>query len=116
MATAIVDGLRALDGVSAVRLDERDEATALASASENGATWLISGGYQHVAGQVRITARLLDVATGELLQTVKVDGALDALTELMAEAVSTLGAGLDARRADIARHRSPMAMATEERA
>ena len=99
MADAMAGGLRQLDGVSVVTLDAEDEGAALDAATARSAAWLISGGYQHVGGQLRITARLLDVATGELVQTVKVDGALDELPDLLAEVVSSLRSALDARTA-----------------
>ena len=101
MADAMAGGLRQLDGVSVVTLDAEDEGAALDAATARSAAWLISGGYQHVGGQLRITARLLDVATGELVQTVKVDGALDELPDLLAEVVSSLRSALDARTAKV---------------
>ena len=101
MADAMAGGLRQLDGVSVVTLDAEDEGAALDAATARNAAWLISGGYQHVGGQLRITARLLDVETGELVRTVKVDGALDELPDLLAEVVSTLRSALDARTANV---------------
>ena len=97
MADAMTGGMQQLDGVSAVTLDAEEEVAALDAATARNATWLISGGYQHVGGQLRITARLLDVSTGELVQTVKVDGALDELPRLLAEVVATLRSALEAR-------------------
>jgi RND family efflux transporter MFP subunit len=112
MASAMADGLRQLDGVSVVRLDEPDEGVALESAAGQSAAWLISGGYQHVGGRLRITARLLDVATGELVQTVKVDGTLDELPDLLTEALSTLRAALEARSARVIPYRQDRALMT----
>ena len=106
MAQAMADGLRQLDGVSVVPLDERDETTALDAATGRSAAWLVSGGYQHVGGRLRITARLLDAATGELVQTVKVDGTIDELADLLAEVVSTLRAALVARTANVVAERT----------
>ena len=59
MADAMAGGLRQLDGVSTVMLDAEDEVAALDAATARNAAWLISGGYQHVGGRLRITARLL---------------------------------------------------------
>ena len=94
MADAMAGGLRQLDGVSTVMLDAEDEVAALDAATARNAAWLISGGYQHVGGRLRITARLLDVATGELMRTVKVDGTLDELPGLLTEVVFTLRTAL----------------------
>ena len=88
MADAMAGGLRQLDGVSTAMLDAEDEVAALDAATARNAAWLISGGYQHVGGRLRITARLLDVATGELMRTVKVDGTLDELPGLLTESFS----------------------------
>ena len=101
MADTMTGGLQQLDGVSAVRLDAKEEVAPLDAATARNATWLISGGYQHVGGQLRITARLLDVSTGELVQTVKVDGALDELPRLLAEVVATLRSALEARTSNV---------------
>ena len=59
---------------------------------ERRATWLITGGYQRVGAHLRITARLLEVATGDVLHTVRVDGTVDelfAIQDRVAEAVGT---------------------------
>ena len=90
MVDALADGLRQLDGVSIVTLAAEDDAAALDAAIARNTAWLISGGFQHVGGRLRITARLLDVATGDLVRTVKVDGTLDELSDLLADVVSTL--------------------------
>ena len=99
IAAAVAGGLRELAAVSVVALEDADEASALADASARGAIWLVSGGYQQVGGQLRLTARLLDVASGNFIETVKVDGPVDQLQELLAEVVGTLRTALDARAA-----------------
>ena len=90
LADALAGGLRQL-GMSIVTLAAEDEVAALDAATARNSAWLISGGYQHVGGRLRITARLLDVATGDLVRAVKVDGTVDELPDLLAEVVSTLG-------------------------
>jgi DNA-binding winged helix-turn-helix (wHTH) protein len=42
-----------------------------------GASLLVAGGFQRIGAQLRITARLVDVARGEALADAKVDGRLD---------------------------------------
>ena len=106
VAAALAAGLRELDGVSVVPLEADDDGTALESSRALAATWLISGGYQRVAGQLRVTARLLDVATGEFVQTIKIDGTLAELRALLTEVVSILRAALDARTANLVSERT----------
>ena len=115
VAEALAIGLRELDGVTVVPLEAGDEATALDAAGARNARWLVSGGYQHVAGQLRVTARLLDVATGGFVQTIKVDGLLAALPDLLAEVVSTLRTvlGLETRSAARALGRTSSAVVAE---
>ena len=47
-----------------------------------GARWVVSGGYQRLGDQLRITGRLVDVTTGAVVRAAKVDGAIDDLFEL----------------------------------
>jgi serine/threonine protein kinase len=42
-----------------------------------GATWVVVGGFQRIGERVRITANFVEVATGEVRRTVKVDGGID---------------------------------------
>ena len=44
--------------------------------------WVVSGAYQRVGNQIRITARMVEVASGAVLRTAMVDGPLDELFEL----------------------------------
>jgi TolB-like protein len=55
-----------------------------------GARWLISGGYQRLGDQVRITARMVDVATGGVVRSAKVDGASADLFRLQDQIVGQL--------------------------
>jgi len=88
-------------GVALVPLDTgaTDGPAALSVASARGADWLVTGGYQHVGGQLRLTARLLQVSDGAFMESVKVDGTLDGLSGMLAEAISTLGAAVAANAA-----------------
>ena len=65
-----------------------------------GARWLISGGYQRLGEQIRITARMVDVLTGAVVRAAKVDGPAAALFDLQDQVVSQLveGAAIDATR------------------
>ena len=44
-----------------------------------GARWVVSGGYQRRGDQLRITGRLVDVATRSVVRSAKVDGVIDDL-------------------------------------
>jgi TolB-like protein len=82
LKTALTNGLQQLERVSIVPIEAPDDTAALNAASDQRATWLITGGYQRVADQLRVTAHLLDVETGDVVQTVKVDGTLDSVVAL----------------------------------
>ena len=101
LADALVGGLRQLPDLSVVSLGAVSDAAAMDAAAARNATWLLGGGYQRVGEQVRITARLTDVATGELVHTVKADGRVDELPALLAEVVSALQAVIDAGAARV---------------
>jgi TolB-like protein len=62
---------RDLDAISSVRIG-----TLL------GASMIVAGAYQRVATDVRLTARFIDVASGEIRGSAKVDGAADELLHL----------------------------------
>ncbi|HYX70128.1 MAG TPA: serine/threonine-protein kinase, partial [Terriglobales bacterium] len=47
-----------------------------------GARWVVSGSYQRGGPKLRITPRILDVASGDLLSPSKVDGAYDDVFDL----------------------------------
>ena len=63
---------------------------ALRRARDLAADWLVTGGYQRVADQVRITARLVDPATGRVITSATVDGVLDELFALQDRIVAQL--------------------------
>ena len=47
-----------------------------------GVSRLVAGGFQHLGGRLRITARVVDAGTGAVLRAVTVDGAADELFAL----------------------------------
>lgn len=59
-----------------------------------GAAYIVSGGYQRLADRVRITAQLMEVATGQVIRTVKVDGRVDDIFSLQDRLVVELSEGL----------------------
>jgi TolB-like protein len=90
------DLLRHLQAGERNALDDR---LAIEIGRRLGAAWIVCGGYQRVGEQVRMTARLVDVATGALVKTVKVDGGLAELFALQDRIVYELTEWLNLRLA-----------------
>jgi TolB-like protein len=63
-----------------------------------GATWIVTGAYQRAGGEVRLTARIVDVSSGELRGSAKADGGADELLGLQDRLAAALfaSAGLPA--------------------
>ena len=59
-----------------------DEAAIMTLGRELGARWLVTGGYQRLGRQLRITGRLIDAQSGLVARTMKADGTLDELFDL----------------------------------
>ena len=87
--------------------DVVDDVTALRICRELGATWLIAGGYQRVGDRLRITARLVAVATGAVAHTLTVDGTVGELFVLQDRVVAALGAARRVASADTDRVEPP---------
>ena len=81
-------------GEASLGVEEPDDLSALRIGRARGATWVIAGGYQHVGDRLRITARLLDVTTGGMRHSVRVDGTIDELFMLQDQVVEAIGAAL----------------------
>ena len=60
-----------------------------------GATWVVVGGYQRMGTMIRITANFVELASGELRGTVKVDGKIDDIFALQDKIVYDLSQGLN---------------------
>jgi len=73
---------------------EWDEMTVRRTAAELGISWIIDGGVQRVGSQIRVTARIVDVETGTMDQTFKVDGELDELFSLQDRIGGAIKTGL----------------------
>src|SRR5262249_51282089 len=72
-----------------------DEKFATRVGREVGARWIIGGGYQRIGEMLRITARFVEVATGEALKTVKIDGRMSEVFDLQDKIVHDLSRNLD---------------------
>jgi len=60
-----------------------------------GATWVVVGGYQRIGSVVRITATVVEIATGAVTRTVKVDGNIEAIFALQDKIVFEVSQGLN---------------------
>ncbi|HXG66565.1 MAG TPA: protein kinase [Blastocatellia bacterium] len=76
-------------------LGEVDETFAISIGRRLGARWIITGGYQRLADMLRITARIIEVETGEVLRTVKIDGRIAEIFALQDRIVYELSRGLN---------------------
>src|SRR5262247_720067 len=72
-----------------------DEKFATRVGREVGARWIIGGGYQRLGEMLRITARFVEVANGEVLKTVKIDGRMSEVFDLQDKIVHELSRNLD---------------------
>ncbi len=71
-----------------------EEALAPRLGRELGARFVVSGGYQRLSEQVRVTARVTDLATSAVVQTLKLDGNMGGIFELQDRILGELSAGL----------------------
>ncbi|MFL5639260.1 MAG: protein kinase domain-containing protein [Gemmatimonadaceae bacterium] len=60
-----------------------------------GATWVVVGGYQRIGPLIRITATVVEIGTGAVTRTVKVDGKIDDIFALQDQIVFEVSQGLD---------------------
>lgn len=72
-----------------------DEKFATRLGREVGARWIIGGGYQRFGEMLRITARFVEVETGEVIKTVKIDGRINDIFELQDKIVYELSRDLN---------------------
>ena len=83
-----------------------DEKFATRVGREVGARWMVVGAYQRFGEMLRITARFVEVETGEVIKTVKIDGQMNDIFALQDKIVYELSRDLDlglvtGERADI---------------
>ena len=64
-----------------------------AAGEQLGARWVVSGSYQRLGDQLRVTARVMDESTGMVVGAVTVDGALAGFFALQDRVVAALGPG-----------------------
>ena len=97
IAETVTVGLDGVDGLMVVRTDPAEtgmridsdvEPIAVAQALE--ARWAVSGAYQRLGDQLRLTARVTEVATATVLQSIIVDGLIEDLFDLQDQLVIDL--------------------------
>ena len=86
----VFDALRNLSSDTSL-----DESLAIDIGRRLGATWVVVGGFQKLGELVRITAHFVDVATGAVRRTVKVDGRIGDIFSLQDKIVFELSQGLN---------------------
>jgi eukaryotic-like serine/threonine-protein kinase len=72
-----------------------DERQAIDVGRRLGSWWVLTGGYQHLGPRIRITAYVIEVLTGRLANTVKLDGAMEDIFELQDQVVMQIAKSLD---------------------
>jgi tetratricopeptide (TPR) repeat protein/predicted Ser/Thr protein kinase len=88
----VFEALKNLSSGDLARLDDR---LAIDVGRRLGATWVVAGGYQRLGDLVRITAQFMDVGTGGLVRTVKVDGKIGEIFDLQDRIVYELSQNLN---------------------
>ncbi|HEV3485997.1 MAG TPA: serine/threonine-protein kinase, partial [Vicinamibacterales bacterium] len=92
----VIGRARVYDALRNLSSDTRlDDALAIDIGRRLGATWVVVGGFQRIGELVRITANFLEVATGEVRRTVKVDGRIGDIFALQDKIVFELTQGLN---------------------
>lgn len=71
-----------------------DDPIALRVASQLGAQWVITGAVQRLGEDVRLTARLLETASGLVARSTRLDGPVGEIFRLQDQLVEALAAGL----------------------
>ena len=73
---------------------DADDRLRIRAGRELGARWVLAGSFQRAGDAVRVTASLLDVATGQAVHTTKVDGRLNEIFSLQDRLVRDVAEGL----------------------
>jgi tetratricopeptide (TPR) repeat protein/TolB-like protein len=93
---SVIGRARVFDALRTVGSDAHlDESLAIDVGRRLGATWVVVGGFQRLGDSVRITANFVDIATGEVRNTVKVDGRIGDIFALQDKIVFELSQGLN---------------------
>ncbi|HAK56214.1 MAG TPA: hypothetical protein DCP38_12145 [Acidobacteria bacterium] len=99
----VVGRAQVFDALKTLRTSERerlDDRAAIEIGRRVGATWVISGAFQRLGEAIRITAEFVEVESGRLLKTVKVDGRVDAIFDLQDKIVYELSQDMELELSD----------------
>ena len=88
----VFDALRHLGSGDSGNLDER---VSIDVGRQLRARWLVTGGYQRLGPMIRITARAVDVESGTVVRTVKIDGEISNIFTLQDKIVYDLSRGIN---------------------
>ena len=113
----VFDALRILGSGGGSDLEER---VVIEVGRQLRATWLVTGGYQRLGDLIRITARFVEVESGNVVRTVKIDGTIGDIFSLQDKIVFELSQGLhlelgDTELAEIERQETASVEAYENR-
>ncbi len=81
--------------ISPDRQPDFDEKLAARVGRDVGAKFIVGGGYQRVGEMLRITARAVEVESGEIIKTVKIDGPMNDIFGLQDKIVYELSKDID---------------------
>ena len=82
-------------GTAGAEHGDFDEPSAIDLGRRLGAAWIVTGGFQRMADALRITARAVDVGSGTVARTVKVDGQMAEIFQLQDRVVQELAGDLN---------------------
>ena len=88
----VFDALRNLGSGESSNLHER---VSIDVGRQLRARWLVTGGYQRLGPLIRITARAVDVESGTVVRTVKIDGEISQIFTLQDKIVYELSQGIN---------------------
>ena len=113
----VFDALRVLGSSGTDTLDER---MSIEVGRQLRATWLVGCGYQRFGDLIRITARFVEVGSGAVMRTVKIDGETGDIFSLQDKIVFELSQGMnltleDSEMAEIERRETESVEAYENR-
>ena len=92
----VIGRARVFDALRNLSSDTRlDDSLAIDIGRRLGATWVVVGGFQRLGDMVRITANFVEIGTGEVRNTVKVDGNISEIFALQDKIVYELSQGLN---------------------
>ena len=99
IAETITTELERLTSQTVIRInDDRlrndsDQETLVRAGQELNIRWIVSGTYQRIGNQLRVTARLIESTSGNVVRSTSIDGQLDALFALQDQLVTELQTG-----------------------